>query len=163
MVESVNEMPRRALVRRRGEAPVLRVGAEMLGFTFTGAETGGACGLIERVVSPGFQSPPDAHRHTSEDWLCHLLDGRLVFQLDGEVEEMTPGDSLFVPRGVHFRWWNPEQAPARALFLYIPGGFEQFFADVAEAVTPKADRIHDYDRTLADIHALHDRYGIVRA
>jgi len=67
-----------------------------------------------------------------------------------------------VPPFVNFRWWNPADAPARVLFLYSPGGFEDFFREVAEAVAPRAARLHDYEQTLATITALHDRYGMVR-
>lgn len=49
------------------------------------------------------------------------------------------------------------------LFLYAPGGFEDFFREVAAQAAARAARIHDYDKTLTDITALYDRFGMVRA
>lgn len=156
-------MPPSPIIRRHGEAETLQVGAERLSFTLNGGDTGGAFGLVERVVSPLFQSPPQPHSHSREDFMGYLLEGRLVFQLNGREEALGPGDTLFVPRGVWFRWWNPLETPARVLFLYTPGGFEDFFREVAAQAAARAARIHDYDKTLTDITALHDRFGMVRA
>jgi len=151
-----------ALLRRPGEGERLKAGAEELRYVFSSQETGGGFDLIERWVSPNFQSPPLAHAHTREDWMAYVLEGRLVFQVDEEQVELTGGASLFVPRGIYFRWWNPEAAPARMLCLYTPGGFGSFFRDVFEEAGKKAERVHDYDKTLTGIMRLHDRYGMIR-
>lgn len=153
---------RRPVVIRRGQAEQVAHHQERLSFLLTGDGTGGRVGLIERVVSPKFQSPPLPHCHTRGDWCGYLLDGRLVFELDGAAHELHGGDTLFVPRGVYFRWWNPDDTPARMLFIFMPGGFEQFFKDMVAATTAVADTLHDYQRTLPSIMQLHDRYGMVR-
>ncbi|MBF9234508.1 cupin domain-containing protein [Microvirga alba] len=151
-----------AVLRQHGEGETIKVGAEEIRFALTSAETNGRLDLIERMVSPNFQSPPLAHTHTREDWMGYLIEGRLVFQLDGETKELKPGGSLFVPRGVYFRWWNPDPVPARILFAYTPGGFGSFFKEVLELSAQKADRVHDYDKTLTGIMKLHDKYGMIR-
>jgi mannose-6-phosphate isomerase-like protein (cupin superfamily) len=153
---------RRAIVHNAPDAEALRHGEEQMTFLLEGAETGGAVGLVERVVSPNFKSPPAPHTHLWNDFLGYIVEGRLVFQLDGEVSEVNAGGALYVPRGVYFRWWNPDPKPVRALFAYLPGGFELFFKDVIAATAKRADKLHDYDRTLSDITRLHDKYGIQR-
>ncbi|NIX76117.1 cupin domain-containing protein [Microvirga terricola] len=152
----------KALARQNGEGERIKMGAEEMRFVLTSAETGGRFDLIERWVSPNFKSPPLPHTHTREDWAGYLMEGRLVFQLDGKVTELTAGGSLFVPRGVYFRWWNPEVTSARVLFVYTPGGFGTFFKEVFELSARKADQVHDYDKTLAGIMKLHDKYGMIR-
>lgn len=152
----------RPVVTRRAKAEQIAHNQEQLTFLLTGRATGGRVGFIERVVAPRFQSPPLPHCHSREDWCGYLLDGRLVFQLDGTPHELSAGDALFVPRGVYFRWWNPNDTPARMLFLFTPGGFEEFFRDMIAATSAVADTLHDYQRTLPSIMQLHDRYGMVR-
>lgn len=159
----MNDLLPQPVIRRRGEALRSIAGQEVFDFTLTRAETGGAVGLVERLVSPRFQSPPQAHWHTREDWLGYLLDGELVFQLNGTDHALGAGDCLFVPRGVRFRWWNPADRPARALFLYVPGGFEDFFKGACAVAAARDARLHDYEETLKAIQALHDGFGIVRA
>lgn len=150
-------------VRLPGDGETVSLGAESMKLLFTADDTGGRLGLIDREVSPGFKSPPQRHTHSHEDWLGYVISGRLVFELDGMIHDIGAGGSLFVPRGTYFRWWNPQEIPARVLFVYMPGGFEAFFRDLVNELAPKADRIHDYPRTLDGIRRLHDRYGIVRA
>lgn len=152
----------RAVLRAAAEGESLTVGAEKLRYVFSSQETKGGFDLIERWVSPHFQSPPLPHTHTREDWMAHVLEGRLGFQVDGEQVELTPGASLLIPRGVYFRWWNPQAAPARLLCFYSPGGFGEFFREVFEDSAKKAARVHEYGKTLTGIMRLHDKYGIIR-
>jgi hypothetical protein len=151
-----------AVVRQRDEGERIVHGAEEMRFCLAPEETGGRIALIERVVSPNFQSPPLAHAQTREDCVGFLLAGRLVFQLDGEVREIGEGGTLFLPRGVFFRWWNPDPTAARALFIYAPGKFGNFFKEIIRATTQAAERLHDYDKTLSAILAIQDSYGMVR-
>ncbi len=150
------------VLRQHREGERITLGAEEMRFALTTEDTNGRFDLIERMVSPNFQSPPLAHTHSKEDWMGYVIEGRLVFQLDGRDVEVGTGGSLFVPKGVYFRWWNPDLAPARVLFLYTPGGFGAFFRDIMEHSAQKSDKLHDYDKTLSGIMRLHDKYGIIR-
>nr|WP_246728407.1 cupin domain-containing protein [Microvirga terricola] len=129
-------------------------------YVFTSQETNGAFDLIERVVSPNFESPPVANGHTKEDFLYYLLEGRLIFRLDSEEVELKTGASLFVPRGVFFRWWNPDPIAARVLALYTPGGFGEYFREVISHAAKRTDKVHDYGATLTAVMALHAKYGM---
>jgi predicted dehydrogenase len=44
----------------------------------------------------------------------------------------TPGTLIRKPRGIPHAFWNSEQAPARLLEVISPGGFEEYFALMAE-------------------------------
>ncbi|MGE0566058.1 MAG: cupin domain-containing protein [Alphaproteobacteria bacterium] len=140
----------------------LTLGPDTLRFVLDAADTGGTLSLIERTVAGNFQSPPAPHTNTREDWFYYVLEGRLGFRFDsGDVIADARG-TVWVPRGAYFRWWNPDPTPARCLCLYTPGAFGQFFKDVVAAVTPKSDVLGDYTRTLPDLLAIADTYGIVR-
>jgi len=57
---------------------------------------GRAFSVLERVVPPHFQSPPQPHTNTREDWAAYVLEGRLVFLLEYPMGRV--GDTPFVPR-----------------------------------------------------------------
>ncbi|MBV8989697.1 MAG: cupin domain-containing protein [Solirubrobacterales bacterium] len=74
----------------------------------------------EAFVDPGADSGPEPMSHPGEE-LVLLLEGRMIFTIDGEPYELEPGDSI------HFRtvrphsWANPDQSDARAIWLAIRG------------------------------------------
>lgn len=150
------------VIRHAGEGETLSKGGEKLVLTLTGADTNGGFALIRRVVAPHFQSPPKPHANTQEDWMAHVLSGRLVVQLDGGPVELGAGATIFMPRGTYFRWWNPDASPAEALFLYTPAGFEDFFRRLFAAVPAQAEQLHDWDKTLPEALAANDAFNVVR-
>lgn len=162
MTDFGKESKQNAVFRPSTEGERLKVGAEELRYVFQSSQTNGGFDLIERWVSPHFQSPPLPHTHTREDWMAYVLKGRLIFQVDEEEVELTEGASLYVPQGVYFRWWNPDATSARMLCFYTPGGFGNFFREVFEENAKKADKLHEYDKTLTGIMRLHDKYGMIR-
>jgi quercetin dioxygenase-like cupin family protein len=70
-----------SVVRPRGEGRTLGAGSNVITYKLAGAETRGAFSVLEWVVPPHFQSPPQSHTNTREDWAAYVLDGTLVFQL----------------------------------------------------------------------------------
>ncbi len=74
----------------------------------------------EAFVEPGADSGPEPMSHPGEE-LVLLLEGRMIFTIDGEPYELESGDSI------HFRtvrphsWANPDQSDARAIWLAIRG------------------------------------------
>jgi transcriptional regulator with XRE-family HTH domain len=74
----------------------------------------------EAHLEPLADSGPEPMSHPGEE-LVLLLDGRMSFTIDGDSYELEPGDSI------HFRtvrphsWANPEDRPARAIWLAIRG------------------------------------------
>jgi len=151
-----------SVVRLPGEGRTLGAGANVITYKLAGAETRGAFSVLERVVPPHFQSPPQPHTNTREDGAAYVLEGTLVFQLEGREVTAPAGSLIFVPRGVFFRWWNPQSEPAKCLVIYAPAGFEEFFSEVAEATRNAPGGPLDYEQTLPDILRLQDKYGMRR-
>lgn len=72
--------------------------------------------------------PPPKHFHPAQDERFELVEGTVRVELDGEVRELGPGDSLEIPRGAVHRLWNPAEEAARATWLTTPAGrTEQWF------------------------------------
>ena len=72
--------------------------------------------------------PPPRHFHPEQDERFEVIEGVVKVELDGEVRELHPSDSLEIPRGVVHRLWNPAEGPARATWRTTPAGrTEQWF------------------------------------
>jgi quercetin dioxygenase-like cupin family protein len=100
----------------------------------TAAQTGGALGLIEEVLPPGFESPYHVHRAEAESF--YILEGDVTFVhgAPGEEESLRagPGAFVFLPPGIPHGFRAEGPAPAWVLLLVAPGGFEGFVATLSQ-------------------------------
>ena len=93
-------------------------------------KTGGAFTLLEIVNPPGGGVPP--HVHERDDETVVLVDGSATALIDGSPEQMSPGDVVFIPRGV-VHAFEAGDAGARAIAITSPGGSESMLRDGAPA------------------------------
>jgi mannose-6-phosphate isomerase-like protein (cupin superfamily) len=89
--------------------------------------TGGAFGLLESLLAPGF-SPP-LHIHHAEDESFWVLEGTLTMRCGDRTFRAEPGSFVFLPRDVPHTFVVEGETPARMLTLLTPGGGEGFFVD----------------------------------
>jgi mannose-6-phosphate isomerase-like protein (cupin superfamily) len=93
----------------------------------TASGTGGAYGLFETWVAPGF-SPP-LHVHHREDESFWILDGDFTMRCGDETFRGTTGAYFFLPRGVPHTFVNESSSPGHLLTLLTPGGGEAAFVE----------------------------------
>ena len=93
----------------------------------TAASTGGAYGLVESLIAPGF-SPP-LHVHHREDEAFWVLEGEVSMRCGDRTFRARPGSFVFLPRDVPHTFVVEGDAPARMLTLLSPGGGEGVFID----------------------------------
>ena len=113
--------------------------------------SGGIVGMFVGEVPAG--SGPPVHIHHNEDEVIHVLDGEYEMWLDGATSRLKPGESIFLPRGVPHTFRIVSKTPGRNIAVLTPGGFEQFFPDVAA-------RALSIPEDMAELTALGNRYGI---
>lgn len=102
------------------------------------AATGGAVSIFEDHNEPGAGPPLHVHHDADETFLIRA--GRYRFHCDGAVLEGGPGDTVVVPRGAPHTFLNIGDGPGYFVCAMTPGGFEGFFAEVAEKrLVPPAD------------------------
>jgi len=91
--------------------------------------------LVRYTVAPGFAAPPTLHHHTLEDTAWLVLSGSLVMTgTDGDIH-IPAGECAVLPHGSPFAWRNGSTTePMVYLCAYAPGGFEQYFVAVTEAL-----------------------------
>ena len=112
----------------------LRIGANQITLKVTSAQ-GEKFALAEYHVAPRFAAPPVLHHHTREDWAAYVVEGEVTFVFP-EREVCAPaGTTVFIPAEADFAWRNDRDEAARYLAIYAPAGFEQFFLELASAIT----------------------------
>lgn len=83
---------------------------------------------LEVLVTYLQGDPPPRHLHPEQDERFETIEGTVRIELDGEVRDLGPGDSLEIPRGAVHRLWNPGEEAARAIWQTFPAGrTEQWF------------------------------------
>lgn len=97
------------------------------------AETGGRFALVEVLENEG-ETP--LHVHHREDETFFVLEGEVRFEVGGESLPAGPGAMLFAPRDVPHRY-SVVRGPARMLFLFTPGGFEDLLVATSEPAREK--------------------------
>ena len=89
---------------------------------------------VFHLEAPPMSGPP-LHVHTREDEFFYVLEGELVFEVNGVCHTVTTGGSVGVTRGVPHRYQNFTDRAARLLILTTPGAFAHFFTEL-DAITP---------------------------
>lgn len=70
--------------------------------------------LLEVIATYGPEGePPPSHFHPRQSERFEVLDGAVMTRVRGEPRELTAGETLEIPAGVHHQMWNPHQRPAR--------------------------------------------------
>jgi quercetin dioxygenase-like cupin family protein len=93
--------------------------------------SGGRFSLVEHPIAPRTLGAP-VHTHTREDEYSLVLGGTVGFEVGGEAFTADAGEIVLKPRGIAHAFWNPTDEPARILELIVPGGFEEYFAELGE-------------------------------
>ena len=114
-------------------------------------ETGGAMSITDSVSPPN--SGPPRHVHHDADEAFVILTGECEFWLAGETFYRGPGETAFIPRGTEHTFRIVGDQPCRHLVILTPGGFEGFFAEMAE----RQCRIPD---DMGDVVATGERFSM---
>jgi mannose-6-phosphate isomerase-like protein (cupin superfamily) len=102
------------------------------------ADTDGRFGLVEHPIAARALAGP-MHVHAHEDEYSYVLEGEVGFQVGDEVFTAGPSQLVSKPRGIWHAFWNAGDCPARVLELISPGGFENYFAELAPLLQPERD------------------------
>jgi quercetin dioxygenase-like cupin family protein len=81
--------------------------------------TQGRATLIETHDAPGFGPP--MHRHENETEVFHVLQGRYLFEVNGERKVVQAGETLTALVGTMHRFVNIDDETSRMLVLISPG------------------------------------------
>lgn len=72
------------------------------------------------VISAGARSGDETMTHPGEE-ICHVLEGQIRFEIDGEIHELGPGDTIHFKCSVSHRWENTHDGVTRVLWVFSDG------------------------------------------
>lgn len=125
----------------------------------TVADTDGTLSVTEVVVSPGAGAPPHTNQREAITW--YVLEGSLTFLKDGAPTTLSAGELIFMPANRIHTFANQTEHPARALMICTPGGFEQFFYEVADALPDDLPSAGPPPAALDTMQQVASGYGLV--
>ena len=102
----------------------------------TAEETDGAFMLIEDRMTRGKTTP--LHTHPHEDETMIVLEGEILFYVEGREHRVGPGGVAVAPRGVPHAFMVTSES-AIILALQTPGSGEAFYRDASEPATAETD------------------------
>lgn len=94
-------------------------------------DTSGKFAFLEMEGEPGAEPP--LHVHQFEDELFYVLEGELKVRRGAYEATLLAGQSAFLPRNIAhtFKIMSPH---VRFLTYITPGGFENYFRDMGQAI-----------------------------
>ncbi|WP_298961799.1 cupin domain-containing protein [uncultured Methylobacterium sp.] len=125
---------------------IIRIGPLELRFLRSKHETDGSLDMFEMTVPPEGRMPV-AHYHRDWDETVYGLAGVVTFTVGGKLQEIGPGDVLFIARGTVHGFTNASGAPATCLCVLTPGVLgPEYFREIADLVAtgaPDATRVRE--------------------
>ncbi|HLH50485.1 MAG TPA: cupin domain-containing protein [Roseiarcus sp.] len=133
-----------------------------------GEDCGNRLALVEHPLPPKALAAP-LHRHHREDEYSFVLEGRIGAMLGESVVVGEVGDLIFKPRHQWHTFWNAGDAPARILEIISPGGFENYFRELAAELSggpPDPQRLaslcarYEIDMDMSSVPKLVERFAV---
>ncbi|MEZ5318078.1 MAG: cupin domain-containing protein [Vicinamibacterales bacterium] len=115
--------------------------------------TEGRVAIVEHTLPPRALAAP-LHRHSREDELSIVLEGRLGALLGDQVVTADAGAYVVKPRNQWHTFWNAGDTELRFIELLVPGGFDGYF----RKLSPMLSAAGGADP--AAIQSLAEAYGI---
>jgi mannose-6-phosphate isomerase-like protein (cupin superfamily) len=127
--------------------------------------------LVEHTIAPRTLAAP-MHTHRNEDEYSYVVSGRMGAIVGDTVVDAQPGRLVVKPRGIPHAFWNAGDEPTVVLETISPGGFEQYFADLAPllahpgppdfAALAAVQARYELEMDFASMNELIERFGLRR-
>jgi quercetin dioxygenase-like cupin family protein len=129
MEEAMNAKP---VIRTPGEAKGVVVSGHPMAFLVAGEDTKHTS-MCDRTMPPRFST--SLHVHRTQEEIFYVLDGECDWQVGDRRIRATPGTFVLIPPGVPHNIANATDKPARVLMTVSPPGHENYFEELAKAVS----------------------------
>ena len=100
--------------------------------------TEGRIAVVEHTLPPRQLAAP-RHRHSREDELSIVLEGRLGALLGEDVVVADTGSYVYKPRGQWHTLWNAGDTSLRFIEVFVPGGVDAYFQQISSMLQPAGD------------------------
>lgn len=95
--------------------------------------TGGRWSMMLFAMPAGLPGPV-AHYHREMEETFSVLDGEVTMVVDGKELVCGAGESVVIRPGAVHRFWNSGGTTAKMIAHFTPGGFENYFDELAQIV-----------------------------
>lgn len=116
---------------KKGEGKTGKIGGIDLIAKLSKTQTNGLFACDEATLKPGFLGAPP-HLHKTFDEICFVLEGTISILVNNTVYEVNAGDWHLRPRNKMHTFWNTGTVIAKFVDIYIPGGHEEYMADLVK-------------------------------
>jgi quercetin dioxygenase-like cupin family protein len=123
-------------IRNPNQGRTVAVVGDVYRFLATGDETNGKYAMWEAIVPPGGGPPP--HVHSREEEAFYILEGEIMFTVNGEKVVALAGMFANMPVGTPHSFKNESDQPAKMLISVAPAGLEKMFMEVGVPLTSGA-------------------------
>jgi quercetin dioxygenase-like cupin family protein len=135
---------------------IIRMGPISLRFLQSKEETDSSLDIFEMILQPDARMPV-AHYHESWDETMYGLAGETSVRVGDRDYALTPGESVFIKRGIVHGFANRSGQESRCLCILTPGRLgPAYFREVAAALGQGAP-------DPAKMAAIMTRYGLIPA
>jgi mannose-6-phosphate isomerase-like protein (cupin superfamily) len=129
-----------------------------------GAATNDRFSIVHHPLAPHALAAP-LHYHHNEDEYSFVLEGTLGALLGDEVRTAGPGTWVTKPRHQWHTFWNAGSTPCRIIEVISPGGFENYFREVAAAwgdleAFARINQKYALDMDFDSVPRLCERFGL---
>lgn len=118
------------IISGRGEA--FDFGGLGVNWKIDAADTDKRFSVVHHPIAPRALAAP-LHYHHNEDEYSYVLQGTLGALLGDEVVTAGPGTWVFKPREQWHTFWSAGDTECHIIEVISPGGFENYFREVAAA------------------------------
>lgn len=109
--------------------PELWLGGQGVDYMVRSSDTESRIAIVEQPLEPGRMVPP--HQHHDEDELSYVLEGEIGYRI-GDEEGVAPrGSYVWKPRNLTHTIWNATDRWVNVIEIIIPGGFEEYYREIA--------------------------------
>ena len=118
----------RGYALKRGEGPTIDFRGTKMTMKVPGVQLGESYSLIEMVHPPTVG--PASHIHPAGAEAFYVLDGAYTIHCGEEVYEASPGDFVYVPKGIRHQYQS--SSSGGTVLVLSPAGLEQYFTEVSD-------------------------------
>jgi quercetin dioxygenase-like cupin family protein len=116
--------------RLHGHIKLKGVNQNVIDIKISGKDTDGDLLLFEQTSLTQGRGVP-LHVHPLQDEIFYVLQGEYYFQVGEDKQQLTAGDSIFLPRKVPHAWTQVSEKGKLTVILQPAGKLENFFLTVA--------------------------------
>ncbi|XZF15500.1 cupin domain-containing protein [Chitinophagaceae bacterium MMS25-I14] len=114
----------------------IQIGQMQLHFLLDGDDTNNGMVMFEFLIPEGAKVPIP-HYHKDVDEMVYGLEGITTTTLNGNIVEIGPGDSVFIPRGAVHHHDNRHAGTAKSLVVLTPASIgPAYFHEISELIKP---------------------------